>query len=252
MQSSINITEKLQQNPHINAYSFYGGVLIPIEKPNFTPLDLLVGINEQKQQLLDNTSRFAAGKSANNVLLWGAKGTGKSSLSKTVMLEQAASSYGHLKIIEFFKHDARFLLPVYLELRNLSTRFIIFCDDIAFSPENDDYRMFKVAMDGGLGGKPENVIMYATSNLRNIVSNATTDSSNNPTDNLNDRLSLVDRFGLKMAFYLPNQDAYLQMVDVYADKFNAKHPHLHAMALEFSLTKGSRNGRTALDFIRSL
>ncbi len=240
------------------AYVWSGArlALRPVRNPEIPKLDTLLGIDMQKKAVCDNTSRFASRRPANNVLLWGVKGMGKSTLVRSSMLSAAQSSGGVLLAVEILRNDISTLPELYMNLRECQHKFIVFCDDLAFEPGDGGYRSLKAAMDGGIAGRPENVILYATSNHRNVVAEATAHRAgdHSPADALNDKLSLSDRFGLRLGFHEPDQELYLAMVRAHATAhaINLMPDELHKQALQWAMSHASRNGRTACNFIRSL
>ncbi len=221
-------------------------------------LALLKGINQAKDILLKNTVRFSRGFPANNALLWGARGMGKSSLIKAIHGEIIKEKPGTLILIEIHREDIS-SLPVLLDqLRNHEERFLLFCDDLSFDQGDDDYKSLKAILEGGIEGRPNNVIFYATSNRRHmmpreIIENEQS-SAINPSDAVDEKISLSDRFGLWIGFHTCDQETYLTMVTSYV-----KHHNLHidtdvlrAEAIEWSITRGGRSGRVAWQYIQDL
>jgi hypothetical protein len=232
------------------------GHLQPVSRVNRIDMPLLKGIDRVRDILHDNTRRFARGHAANNALLWGARGMGKSSLVKAVHAEVNASVGGNLKLIEIHREDIS-TLPVLLNvLRGSDKRAILFCDDLSFDSDDTSYKSLKAALDGGVEGRPENVIFYATSNRRHLLPRDMIENERstaiNPSEAVEEKVSLSDRFGLWLGFHKCSQDEYLEMIDGYAAHYGLVHPALQAEALEWATTRGSRSGRVAWQFIQDL
>jgi uncharacterized protein len=231
--------------------------LEPVARVNRVHLNLLKGINLTRDQLLENTGRFAKGLPANNALLWGARGMGKSSLIKAAHAAVSSETKGTLKIIEIHREDIE-SLPILVALLRAEPklRFIVFCDDLSFDAGDTSYKSLKAALDGGLEGRPSNVIFYATSNRRHLMPRDMIENerstSINPSEAVQEKVSLSDRFGLWLGFHNCSQDEFLEMVDGYAAHFKlkAKKDDLHRAALEWQVTRGSRSGRVAWQFIQ--
>lgn len=220
------------------------------------PADLL-GIDDQKQALLTNTERFVNRLPANNALLWGARGTGKSSLIKAVFNQYREQG---LRLVEVDKTDLLFLPEIVDEIRDAEHRFIIFCDDLSFEANETHYKALKSVLEGSIELPPENILIYASSNRRHLVPESMQDNRNSSmiegelhyADAIEEKISLSDRFGLWLSFYAPNQDQYLAMVDHYFAAFKGDRQNLHREALRFSQFKGgARSGRTAKQFFNS-
>lgn len=214
----------------------------------------LVGIDRQKQALQRNTERFLAGLPANNALLWGARGTGKSSLIKALL--HAYHPQG-LRLIEFFKDDLMELPEVVDEIRELPQRFVIFCDDFSFESHENAYRVLRTVLEGSIEQAPDNVLLYATSNRRHLLPEYRQDNLDTQvhghelhySDAVEEKLSLADRFGLWLSFYQGNLDDYLKIVDSYFKRYQGSREELHEAARHFSMMRGgSRSGRTAKQF----
>ncbi len=229
--------------------------LINLENNNLLTLEMLIGINHNKKVLYDNTLQFAKGFSANNVLLWGARGTGKSSLVKLIH-NKISSDYSSLKLIQVKKEDISSLdrLLSILKQTQDNLNFIIFCDDLSFSDENDDFKILKVLLDGGLIEKPRNVIFYCTSNRKHLIPRDMSEnvpSSISPNQEVEEKVSLSDRFGLILGFYPFSQDQFIEMIINY--KNNYKIPisddEIIKEAIEWQQTRGARSGRVAWQFI---
>jgi predicted AAA+ superfamily ATPase len=229
--------------------------LHPISRPVKVDLDSLLNIEVQKKRVLANTTNFIKGKKANNVLLWGEKGTGKSSLIKGLLKKFAPVG---LRMIQVLNRDILTIHYIYdFIYRHSYYRFIIFIDDLSFEEDQTNYKALKTIMDGGLQEIPENMLFYVTSNRRHLIPTRFSDRDGdivNPSDNLEEKVSLVDRFGLRLGFYKMDEEAYLRIVDMYASKYNVHmEPQLlHRLAKQWSIETGGRNGRIAEQFIRSL
>ncbi|MCX8069067.1 MAG: ATP-binding protein [Thermodesulfovibrionales bacterium] len=227
----------------------------PIKKPVKIDIDNLLNIDYQKKKLLANTTNFIKGKSANNVLLWGEKGTGKSSLIKGLI--KKFSSVG-LRMIQVFNQDILTIHYIYdFVCKHSYYRFIIFIDDLSFDEEQREYKALKTILDGGLEEIPENILFYATSNRRHLIPTRFSDRDDDivrPSDNLEEKISLVDRFGLRLGFYRFDEESYLKIVDLYASKSNIRMEKnkLHLLAKQWALEAGGRNGRVAEQFIKDL
>jgi predicted AAA+ superfamily ATPase len=220
-------------------------------------LSLLKGIDRLRDILLDNTLRFARGLPANNVLLWGARGMGKSSLVKAVHAAVGAS--GHpLKLIEIHREDIETLPELMALLRGLPDRFILFCDDLSFDAGDTSYKSLNAALEGGIEGRPDNVVFYATSNRRHLMPRDMMENERStaisPSEAVEEKVSLSDRFGLWLGFHRCSQDEYLEMVRGYAVHYALRigAAQLKQEALEWATTRGSRSGRVAWQFVQDL
>ena len=233
--------------------------LEPVVKVNRVELSLLQGVDQSRDTLLENTRRFAKALPANNALLWGARGMGKSSLVKAAHRTVSEESNGLLKIVEIHREDIE-SLPALMALvrKNEKYRFIIFCDDLSFDADDTSYKSLKAALDGGLEGRPANAIFYATSNRRHLLPRDMIENERstaiNPSEVVQEKVSLSDRFGLWLGFHHCSQDEFFAMVDGYAKyhKLKIKTDALHAAAIEWSVTRGARSGRVAWQFIQEL
>jgi hypothetical protein len=244
---------------------------LPVPEVNRQPLGLLKGIDRASGQLLDNTRRFARGLPANNALLWGARGMGKSSLVKAAHAEvrrELACQPGRkgpelaalpeLKLVEIHREDIDALPLCLAHLRGSAERFIVFCDDLSFDRDDTSYKSLKAVLEGGIEGRPENVVFYATSNRRHLMPRDMMDNERstaiNPSEAVEEKVSLSDRFGLWLGFHHATQDEYLEMVRSYAAHHRLKvgEAELVREALEWSITRGSRSGRVAWQFIQDL
>jgi predicted AAA+ superfamily ATPase len=233
--------------------------LQPVKQVGRVDLGLLRGIDRVRDILLDNTERFARGLPANNALLWGARGMGKSSLVKAV---HAAANGGAgrtpVVLVEIHREDISSLPALLNRLREQSRRVILFCDDLSFDKDETSYKSLKAVLDGGIEGRPANVVFYATSNRRHLMPRDMIDNEKstaiNPGEAVEEKVSLSDRFGLWLGFHNCSQDDYFAMVDGYAKAFGIAMPEnqLYAEATEWSVTRGSRSGRVAWQFIQDL
>lgn len=237
--------------------------LAPVAKVNRVDISLLKGVDHSKKMLMENTSRFAKGFPANNVLLWGARGMGKSSLVKSahaaINIEHGTSEgYRKLILIEIHREDIEALPALMNELRSAPYNFIIFCDDLSFDGDDTSYKSLKAALDGGIEGRPPNVLFYATSNRRHLLPRDMMENERSTaihaSEAVEEKVSLSDRFGLWIGFHKCNQDEYLDMIYGYTEHFNLKidQEQLRAEALEWSTTRGARSGRVAWQFIQDL
>ena len=219
-------------------------------------LSLIQGVDLQKEILLSNTVQFAKGLPANNALLWGARGMGKSSLIKAVHGEILKQFPTQIALIEIHREDIP-TLPVLLRLlRGLERRFILFCDDLSFTENESSYKSLKAVLEGGLEGRPNNVIIYATSNRRHLMPRDMIENERstaiNPYETVEEKVSLSDRFGLWLGFHACDQQTFFAMIDAYAAwlKLPQSREALHAAAIEWSVTRGARSGRVAWQFIQ--
>lgn len=233
--------------------------LEPVSKVNRVDLSLLRGIDLTRDQLLENTRRFAKGLPANNALLWGARGMGKSSLVKAAHKAVNAEVGGILKVIEIHREDISSLPALMATLRREEAfRFIVFCDDLSFDAQDTSYKSLKAALDGGLEGRPGNVLFYATSNRRHLLPRDMIENERstaiNPSEAVQEKVSLSDRFGLWLGFHNCSQDEFFAMLDGYAKHYKLKisSEELHAAAVEWSVTRGARSGRVAWQYIQDL
>ncbi len=240
------------------------GRLDPVHEVAAVPLRLLAGIDRQRRLLLDNTARFAAGHPANNAMLWGARGTGKSSLVKAVHaellagLDADAAPGRRLALVEIGRDDLH-SLPALLDLlRREPRRFLLFCDDLSFERQDADYKALKSVLDGGLRGRPANALFYATSNRRHLMPRDMIENEQStaitPAEAVEEKISLSDRFGLWIGFHGIDQPTFLAMVEAYAaDRALVIAPErLRAEAIEWSATRGARSGRVAWQFVEDL
>jgi predicted AAA+ superfamily ATPase len=232
--------------------------LEPVPKVNRVEIGLLRGIELQVEQLMDNTRRFADGLPANNALLWGARGTGKSSLVKALHAEINAEKAGSLVLVEIHREDIPSLPALLSILRASERRCLLFCDDLSFDTEDTSYKSLKAVLDGGIEGRPENVLFYATSNRRHLISRDMIENERstaiNPGEAVEEKVSLSDRFGLWLGFHNLGQDTYFEIVEGYAKRYglDAADVDLRREANEWAVTRGSRSGRVAWQYIQNL
>jgi predicted AAA+ superfamily ATPase len=236
------------------------GALEPIAKVNRVDIALLHGVDRVRDLLIDNTLRFARGLPANNALLWGARGMGKSSLVKAAHAEinRRGVADGRLKLVEIHREDIESLPALMALMRDAPHRFIVFCDDLSFDGGDTSYKSLKAALEGGIEGRPANVVFYATSNRRHLIPREMMENERsnaiNPGEAVEEKVSLSDRFGLWLGFHHCSQDEYLAMVRGYADYFGLDAPleEIERDALEWATTRGARSGRTAWQFTQDL
>jgi predicted AAA+ superfamily ATPase len=235
-----------------------GGGLIAVPQVARVPLSLLKGIEPQRDTLLANTGRFADGLPANNALLWGARGMGKSSLIKAVHAEVNGGRKDRLVLVEVHREDIATLPQLLRLLRATSRRFLLYCDDLSFDKDDTSYKSLKAALEGGIEGRPENVLFYASSNRRHLMPRDLVDNERgtaiNPGEAVEEKVSLSDRFGLWLGFHNCSQDDYLAMVSSYAGHYALKiaPDDLRAKALAWAMGRGGRSGRVAWQFIQDL
>ena len=235
------------------------GWLEPIPKVNRVDLLLLKGIDHTKNQLVENTLRFANGFSANNTLLWGARGMGKSSLVKASHAHINANHGCNLKLVEIHREDIESLPALMSIVRGSPNhRIIVYCDDLSFDGGDASYKSLKAALDGGIEGRPDNMLFYATSNRRHLLPRDMMENERstaiNPSETVQEKVSLSDRFGLWLGFHNCSQDEFLAMVSGYAEhfEFEISPEQLRAEAIEWCVTRGSRSGRVAWQYIQDL
>ncbi len=236
------------------------GRLAAVPRVSRVELFLLKGVDRMRDILMENTERFANGLPANNALLWGARGMGKSSLVKAAhaSINAERKPADKLKLIEIHREDIESLPALMEQLRASSFRFIVFCDDLSFDGNDASYKSLKAVLEGGIEGRPENVILYATSNRRHLLAREMIENERstaiNPGEAVEEKVSLSDRFGLWLGFHRCSQDEYLAMVRGYCSHFGIKidDEALEREALEWSTTRGSRSGRVAWQFVQEL
>ncbi len=242
---------------------------LPVRQINRIPLALLKGLDRVVAQILQNTERFARGLPANNALLWGARGTGKSSLVKAAHAEirsklagaiggEGAAKDADLKLVEIHREDIDALPRCLVLLRESRHRFIVFCDDLSFDHDDTSYKSLKAVLEGGIEGRPENVVFYATSNRRHLMPRDMMENERstaiNPSEAVEEKVSLSDRFGLWLGFHNCSQDDYLEMVRAYVAYYGITidDEEMRRDALEWSMTRGARSGRVAFQYIQDL
>ncbi|HDZ79813.1 MAG TPA: ATP-binding protein [Roseobacter sp.] len=231
--------------------------LVPVKNVSKVDLSLLIGVDRARDTLLANTMQFAAGLPANNALLWGARGMGKSSLVKAVH-SYVHASLDRLRIVELQREDLPSVGRLLALLRGAPQRFILFCDDLSFGHDDAHYKSLKAVLDGGIEGRPDNVVLYATSNRRHLMPRDMIEnergSAINPAEAVEEKVSLSDRFGLWLGFHPCDQDQYLAMIRGYCDAYGVKVDTntLRAEAIEWQATRGARSGRVAWQYFVDL
>ena len=231
--------------------------LVPVARVNRVDLGLLVGVDRSRDTLMDNTRRFAAGLAANNALLWGARGMGKSSLVKAAHAA-ANGETGTLRLIEIHREDIPSIGRLMDLLRASRIRFLVFCDDLSFDKDDTHYKSLKAVLDGGIAGRPENVLFYATSNRRHLMPRDMIENERStaisPSEATEEKVSLSDRFGLWLGFHPCDQQEYLRMIRGYCDHFGIaiSDEDLRAQAIEWRQTRGAMSGRVAWQFVQDL
>jgi predicted AAA+ superfamily ATPase len=238
------------------------GWLEAVPQVNAVSIDLLQGVDRVRDILLDNTTRFARGLPANNALLWGARGMGKSSLVKAAIGaingKKAPGKVGALALVEIHREDIPSLPMLLRLLRKSNRRYVLFCDDLSFDAEDQHYKSLKAVLDGGIEGRPDNVILYATSNRRHLLPRDMMENERstaiNPHEAVEEKVSLSDRFGLWLGFHSCSQEDFFAMLDGYCAAYGLKidQAQLRAEAVEWSMTRGARSGRVAWQFIQDL
>lgn len=237
------------------------GVLTAVPRVSRVPLAMLRGIDAVRNILLRNTEQFARGHGANNALLWGARGMGKSSLVKAIhgdIVERAGEGFRRLVLIEIAREDLETLPALMRRIGKEEARFIVFCDDLSFDSGETSYKSLKTILDGGLEGRPDNVLFYATSNRRHLMPRDMIENEGstaiNPGEAVEEKVSLSDRFGLWLGFHNCDQPTFLAMVKTYADHYGLEldDETLRARAIEWSATRGARSGRVAIQLVRTL
>ncbi len=232
--------------------------LHPVRRVSRVPLDLLRGIDRVRDILYENTRRFAAGLPANNALLWGARGMGKSSLVKAVHGALCVETPGRLALVEIHREDVESLPRLLEHLRAAPRRFVLFCDDLSFDRDDTSYKSLKAVLEGGIEGRPDNVVFYATSNRRHLMPRDMIENERStaisPSEAVEEKVSLSDRFGLWLGFHNCDQPTYLEMVEAYARRHDLPlaPEALRAEAIEWAVTRGGRSGRVAWQYIQEL
>jgi predicted AAA+ superfamily ATPase len=235
-----------------------GPRLAPVARVAAVDIVLLKGVEAQKRILLDNTLRFARGLPANNAMLWGARGMGKSSLVKAAHAQANAEHPGSLALIEIHREDIRTLPDLLNILRGGSRRCLVFCDDLSFEREDADYKALKSVLDGGIEGRPANVLFYATSNRRHLMPRDMIENESRGAihgqEAVEEKVSLSDRFGLWIGFHNCDQDTFFAMIEGYAARFDLPigAEDLRKAAVEWSVTRGGRSGRVAWQFVQDI
>ena len=236
-----------------------GRRLAPVARVNRVDMSLLKGIDRVRDLLVENTERFARGLPANNALLWGARGMGKSSLVKAAHAAVgAAHPAAGLRLIEIHREDIELLPELMAMLRPARQRFIVFCDDLSFDADDTSYKSLKTMLEGGIEGRPDNVIFYATSNRRHLLAREMVENERstaiNPGEAVEEKVSLSDRFGLWLGFHRCSQDEYLAMVEGYVTRYRIPlaGDELRREALEWATTRGARSGRVAWQYVQDL
>ncbi|MCP5076160.1 MAG: ATP-binding protein [Rhodobacteraceae bacterium] len=234
------------------------GSLLPVPAVNRVEMNLLKGIDRVRDQLVENTERFAQGLPANNALLWGARGMGKSSLVKACHNDVCAGGAA-LKLVEIHREDIESLPTLMTIVRsNTQCHFIVFCDDLSFDHDDTSYKSLKAALEGGIEGRPDNMLFYATSNRRHLLPRDMIENERstaiNPSEAVQEKVSLSDRFGLWLGFHNCSQDEFFEMIRGYLDHYGltVSDEELRAGAIEWSTTRGSRSGRVAWQFVQDL
>ncbi len=257
------LSPKVPGNSDIDAADAYvwhsdGCWLDPVETVNRVDFALLKGIDHQSSILFENTMNFANGLPANNALLWGARGTGKSSLVKAVHTRVNEEASAPLALVEIHREDIPSLPQLLAILRDSKRRCLLFCDDLSFDGQDAAYKSLKAVLEGGIEGRPENVVFYATSNRRHLMPRDMIENERstaiNPAEAVEEKVSLSDRFGLWLGFHNCDQQTYFDIIDGYVDFYSLEieTEELRAQAIEWTVTRGSRSGRTAWQFIQHL
>src|SRR5215468_9150354 len=250
----------------INAAEAYvwhaaGHRLEAVPKVNRVPIELLKGVDHQKATLLENTQRFAKALPANNALLWGSRGSGKSSIVKAVhahVNRELGGPPGPLALVEIHREDIPSLPALLSRIRGSKRRFVVFCDDLSFDGQDAAYKSLKAVLEGGIEGRPDNIVFYATSNRRHLMPRDMIENERstaiNPSEAVEEKVSLSDRFGLWLGFHNCDQDTYFAIIEGYAKHYGLNVPveTLRAEANEWSVTRGARSGRVAWQFIQDL
>lgn len=237
--------------------------LAPVHQVNRVSMDLLCGVDRNRDLIVQNTERFAKGLPANNALLWGARGMGKSSLVKAAhahvnALAEKDAAFKPLKLIEVHREDVESLPDLMKIVRDAPYRFILFCDDLSFDKDDTSYKSLKAVLEGGIEGRPDNVVFYATSNRRHLMPRDMMENERstaiNPSEAVEEKVSLSDRFGLWVGFHKCSQDDYLAMINAYVGHYGLQTDDetLRRDALEWATTRGARSGRVAFQFIQDL
>jgi predicted AAA+ superfamily ATPase len=241
-----------------DAFVWENGAMRPVRRVARVDLELLQGIDRVRDILMDNTRRFAEGLPANNALLWGARGMGKSSLVKAMHATLNKEKPGCLLLVEIHREEIESLPKLLAVLRDSGRRSLIFCDDLSFDQGETSYKSLKAVLEGGLEGRPDNVLFYATSNRRHLMSRQMIENERQtaliPSEAVEEKVSLSDRFGLWLGFHPCSQDVYLAMVGGYVQRLGIRidADELRRQAIEWATTRGSRSGRVAMQFVQDL
>jgi uncharacterized protein len=243
-----------------DAFSWHAdsGRLEPVAEINRLDIEQLIGIDRSRDTLLANTRRFAEGYPANNALLWGSRGMGKSSLVKAVHGTIAAETGGVLVLVEIHREDLASLPRLLSVLRDSERKYILFCDDLSFDADDTTYKSLKAMLEGGIEGRPRNVLFYATSNRRHLMPRDMIENERstgiNPGEAVEEKVSLSDRFGLWLGFHNCDQDTFFEILDRYVERYglDIDQATLRAEAVEWSVTRGARSGRVAWQYIQDL
>jgi uncharacterized protein len=260
LEAGVHMPQTLAIDPAIDAFVWHTepDMLMPVPNVNRVAFDLLQGIDLVRGILLENTQRFANGFAANNALLWGARGMGKSSLVKAVHAKINEGTPNSLVLVEINREDIPSLPRLLHAVRDHDRRVILYCDDLSFDHDDTTYKSLKAVLEGGLEGRPENVVFYATSNRRHLMPRDMMENERstaiNPAEAVEEKVSLSDRFGLWLGFHTCSQDDYLAMIDAYVAEhaLTGNQSDIHHDALEWSVTRGARSGRVAWQFIQDL
>jgi predicted AAA+ superfamily ATPase len=240
------------------AWSAEGECLVPVAQVARVHIRLLKGIDRVRDLLLENTLRFAQGFPANNALLWGARGMGKSSLVKAIHGDIIEKSPGAVKLIEIHREDIQSLPLLMRRLRDQTHRCLLFCDDLSFDAADSSYKSLKAVLDGGIEGRPAHILLYATSNRRHLMPRDMVENEQstaiNPAEAVEEKVSLSDRFGLWLGFHSCSQDEYLAMIETYVEAYNlpVEKKVWRAEAITWTATRGARSGRVAWQFVTDL
>ena len=260
LEAGVHTPQALEIDPAVDAFVWHTepDMLMPVPNVNRVAFDLLQGIDLVRNILLENTQRFANGFAANNALLWGARGMGKSSLVKAVHAKINEDTPNSLVLVEINREDIPSLPRLLHAVRDHDRRVILYCDDLSFDHDDTTYKSLKAVLEGGLEGRPENVVFYATSNRRHLMPRDMMENERstaiNPAEAVEEKVSLSDRFGLWLGFHTCSQDDYLAMIDAYVAEhaLTGEQSDIHHDALEWSVTRGARSGRVAWQFIQDL
>lgn len=247
------------KNADAYAWNAETKTLNPVEYPQYIDISLLQGIDEVRDTLIANTLQFSKSLPTNNVLLWGARGMGKSSLIKSVHAHINNLHPHSLVLVEIHREDIHTLPQLIQTLRGwVIRRFIVFCDDLSFDGNDSSYKSLKSVLEGGIEGRPEHILFYATSNRRHLMAREMIENESKSAihsgESIEEKVSLSDRFGIWLGFYPCSQDVYLEMIDAYVKRYKLTAPttELHKQALEWQVTRGARSGRVAWQFIQDL